>query len=533
MLAQEFTAPVFPTPSYFRDHFASPKTRVELQPPVRLQDFVVDGKLELSLRDYLELVVANNTEIAIQRLTLERPKNAILRAFSQFDPTLQASFNNTRRRSATTSALQGAALLSQLTQDSRFNYTQRLQTGTEFSVGFTGTKSASNDQFATFNPALNAQLSFGFTQPLLRNRGAYITRLPIMIARSQLRRNEYDLKQELLRLIYLAENAYWDVVESRERLRVQEEFLKLNEAALKRAQRELELGAIPPLDIYRPQQQYASAEVQVSQFRFQLAQREDALRRQMGADLDPEIRKLPIVLTETVTPVVDPAPVDQEAAIEKALVQRPDLKSALQTLDVDELNIKSAANSLKPDLSLTGGYTSQGRGGVYYQRTNVFGQPQTLKIIPGGFGDALDQLFGFNTPVYQFGLTLRLPLRDRRAQSDLADALVQKKLDTLRTRSIEQTIRLEVLNAINQLESAKAGVRLAAVARDFAQKNLDAEQKKYDLGATYLFFVLEAQTQLTSAEATLVTQAINYRRALLNLLRVTGGLLDERGVVVQ
>jgi|YNPNPStandDraft_1061719.scaffolds.fasta_scaffold02392_8 outer membrane protein len=530
--AQSFVAPVFPTPSYFRDHFARPPARVELQPPVRFEDFIVNGALELSLRHYLELVMANNTEIQIQRLTLETPRNAILRAFGSFDPSLSASFNNTRSRSATTSALQGAALLSQLNQVADFRYTQRLESGTTFNVGFNGTKAASNDQFSTFNPALNATLTFGFSQPLLRDRSPALVRLPIMVARSQLRRSEYELRNQLMRLIEQAELAYWNVIESRERLRVQEEFLKLREAALKRSQRELELGALSPLEIYRPQQEYATAEIQVTQFRYQLAQREDALRRQMGADLDPEIRKLPIVLTETVAPVMDRKPLDREALVERALAKRPDLKSTLQSLDIDDLSIRSASNRLKPDLRLTGEYSARGRGGWFYERANVFGQSQIVRTVPGGFGDALDQLFGFGLPTYRFGLTLTLPLRDRAAQADLADALVRKKSDSLQARNVEQQIRLEVLNAANQVESAKAGVEQARVALEFAQKDFEAEQKRYDLGVSILYFVLEAQTRLTNAQATLVTQTIAYQRALLNLLRVTGELLDERGIVV-
>src|SRR5690349_23148637 len=86
----------FPKPSYFRETFSKPVTKVELQPPVRLADFVVGGKLELSLRSYLELVMANNTDIQIQKLTLEMPKNAILRSFGTFDPVFTGSFNNQR-----------------------------------------------------------------------------------------------------------------------------------------------------------------------------------------------------------------------------------------------------------------------------------------------------------------------------------------------------------------------------------------------------------------------------------------------------
>src|SRR5262249_18929131 len=151
-----------------------------------------------------------------------------------------------------------------------------------------------------------------------------------------------------------AENAYWDVIQARENLRVQESALNLANEALKRAQKELELGALSPLDIFNPQQQYASAEISVSQARYRLAQVEDALRKQMAADLAPEVRKLPIVLTEPVMPAAEAAPVDAEMAVETALRNRPDLKSQLQDLDTDELLIRQARNNMRPDLSLTG-----------------------------------------------------------------------------------------------------------------------------------------------------------------------------------
>ncbi len=529
--AQE--APLFPSAAYFRDHFTTPRTRVELQPPVRFEDFVVDGKLELSLRSFLELVMANNTDVAIQRLALETPRNAILRAFGTFDPTFNSGFTATRQKSASTSVLQGANLLSSLSQRVTTSYTQTLDSGTQVTVGFNGSKDSSNNAFSTFNPALAASLQFGFTQPLLRNRGSYITRVPIMIARSQLRKTEYDLRDQLMQLIMTTENAYWDVVEARENLKVQRQYLTLTEEALKRSQQELKLGAISPLEIYRPEQQAATARISVSRYEYLLAQREDALRRQMGADLHPEVRKLPIVLTELVSPALATAPLDQEAAVEKALAARPDLRSTLQTLDIDELRIKQSTNTIRPDLSLTGSYSGQGRGGTYYDRTNVFGQSQLVSVVPGGLGDALNQLFGFSLPTYSFGLTLRLPLRDRSRTADLADSLVQKRLDSLRARNLEQRIRQEVLNAINQVESAKEGVKLAEIALGYAQKQVEAEQKRYDLGVTIMYFVLQAQTDLANAQSEVVRQAISYRRYYLTMIRVTGELLEERGVVVQ
>jgi outer membrane protein TolC len=346
-----------------------------------------------------------------------------------------------------------------------------------------------------------------------------------------MRKGEYDFRDQLLQLLQQAESAYWDVIESRERLRVQEEYRKLSDAALKRAQRELELGALSPLDIYRPQQQYATSEIAVSQEQYQLAQGVDVLRKLMGVDLNPDVRKLPIVLTETVAPPAEESAVDVESAVDKALAMRPDLKSVRQSLDVDELGIKSSTNALRPDLSLTGGYTSKGRGGIYYARDPITND--LISTVPGGMGSALNQMFGFGVPVYQFGLTLRLPIRDRRATADLANSLVQKRIDVLRERSTMERIRLDVLNAANNLESSKAGVKLAKVATDFAKKQVEAEQKKYDLGTNVMYFVLAAQTDLVNAESELVRQSVNYRRSLLNLYRFTGELLEQRGIVLK
>ncbi|MBL8228308.1 MAG: TolC family protein [Bryobacterales bacterium] len=525
-------APRFPQSSYFEQVLNPRVPRVELRDPVRLHEFVVNGKLELSLKNYVELVLANNTDIEIQRLAVEIPKNQTLRAAGIFDPQFQGRFAATRSNSQTIDVLAGAATLSQLNQPWNFNYVQTLSTGTQIQAGFNGAKLSTNNQFQTFNPSFTTNMALSFTQPLLRGRGSEITKLPVSIARSRVRQTQYNVQDQILRLLVQAETTYWNVIEARENLRVQEQALALNDAALKRAQRELELGATSPLEIFQPQAQYANAEIFVTQARYRLAQVEDGLRRQIAADLDPEIRRLPIVLTEPVTAPPNGDEIDKESTVQKAMNLRPDLKAAMQLLDIDELNLKGARNGLLPQLALGGGYTSTGRGGVFFPRTNFGGVQQVLAPVPGGLGDAFNQLFNFGFPIYNFSLTLNLPLRDRRAAADYADANIQRKRDMLQLRTTEQQIRLEVLNAINQVELSKASLKLAQIARDLAQKRVEAEQKKYELGTTVIFFVLAAQSDLTTAEAALVTQTVGYRRNLLTLLQRTGELLQERGVVL-
>ena len=528
----------FPKPNYFRETFQKAQTKVELKDPVKLKDFVHDGKLELSLKDYLALVMANNTDIQIQNLSVEMPKTAIQRIMGQlWDPIAQANFSTTRATSPSTNILDGATEIKTLSQPLSMSVSQTLPEGINYSVSWGGSKSTTNSSFNSYNPALSSNLSIQFSQPLLKNRGSYVNRLGVMVARSRLRISEYGLKNSLLGLISAAESAYWDVVSARENLKVAEGARDVAAEFLKLSQKQLELGALSPLDIYNPQQQLATNEVAVAQARFRVEQVEDAVRKQIAVDLDPDLRKMPLVLTDSADMPLESIVYDKEQSVQMAMQNRPDLKQAIQTLDADDLGIQQARNGLLPSLALTGNYTVNGRGGTYVLRNNVFNQNGTASVvtttIPGGLGDALDQMFGFGFASYQMGLRLTLPIRSRAASADMADAIVRKKQDALTLRTTQQGIRLDILNAITNVESSKESVKLAKVARDFAQKALDAENKKYELGTELAQNVLLAQNALANAESTVVTNEIGLRKNLLNLLMKIGNLLEERGILVQ
>jgi outer membrane protein TolC len=527
----------FPKPSYFRETFSKTQPKIELKDPVRLKDFVASGKLELSLKNYLALVMSNNTDIQIQMLSLEMPKNAIQRAFGVWDPRAVASFTTTRATTPPTSALDGATELKTLSQPLSMSVTQTLPEGINYTVAWGGSKSTSNSTFNNYNPALASNLSITVSQPLIQNRGAYVNRLMLMTARSRLKISEYGLKVQMLTLVSAAESAYWDVVAARESLKVAEGARDVSAAFLKLSQKQLELGALSPLDIYNPEQQLATNEVLVAQARFTLVQKEDVLRKQISADLDPEIRKLPMVLTDLAEMPLESIDFDNEQSVQLAMQNRPDLKQAVQTLDVDNLGIESARNELLPNLALIGNYTVNGRGGVFLTRTNVFdpngNAASVLTSVPGGVADALSQMFGFGFSSYQLGLRLTLPIKSRVASADMADAVVRKRQDALTLRTTQQGVRLDILNGITNVESSKESVKLAKVAQDYAQKALDAENKKYELGTELSQNVLLAQNALAAAESTVVTNQIALRKNLLNLWVKIGTLLDERGIVIQ
>lgn len=522
---------VFPDRSYWKEQWQEAPYGVEIESVARLRDHVVDGELHLSLRAYLELVMANHPDINLQKLAVYEQENAIQRALSPFDPNVTATFNARRSETPSNDVLQGADVRSQLNQTGRATYNQTFDTGTQFQTNYTTVKTSDNSAFATFNPSISQTLQVQLTQPLLRGRGRGIQRIPFMVAESRLEQTEAQVRQQVIQLLFQAENDYWDAVSARERLGVQENNLELARAFLDRSKRELELGAISPLDIYQPEQQFATAQVGVTQQIYALEQSEDAVRRQIGADLDPDIRSLPLVLTESADPPTYTPTFDKEEMVEIALRMRPEIEQRRRLLQIDNLQIKQATNELRPDLSINGIFSSTGRGGNFFDRSITGGGSGAF--IPGGLGDALTQLFDYRFPTYQVGLTLQLPIRNRRAAADLSDAAIQKKRDLYQLRSVEQDIRLDVVQAVAGVELSKAAVEQAEVARNFAQLRLDAEQKKYDLGVNTAFIVLDAQDDLVQSEANLLNQAIAYRRALLTLYRSTGELLEQRGVQVR
>ena len=511
---RDSVVPAFPSPAYFRKMMSTPSSHVELEPPARLADYVQDGKLVLSLKSYLDLVMANNTDVSIQRLTIERSQNNLLGSFSDFDPSIGMNLLHRRVQSTDTTTEQGVSISKVLNQTGDLTYSQLLSTGQSVSAGFNLSKTVSNASNIRLNPNLGAGMSFGITQQLLKGRALDIVRIKITTARINLRTTVLSNRDQMMTYVQNAESAYWDVLGARDSLRVAEAALALQQISMDRSNKMLELGAMAELDIYQPRAQLEQSRIQVSQAKFSLMRYEDALRRQMGADLDPAVRRLPLELTEAVAPPEDTTVLDREALVQKALSSRPDLARAVLALQLDDLNVKQSINSLRPSAGLTANYSTKGNDVL-------------------GFTNAFSTVFARDNPTYSLSLRVALPLHDRGAAANLANSLLSKKSDTLTVRRTEEQVRLDVLNAVTALESSREQVNLAKILRDLAKQDQESWQKKFDLGTTEMYFVLDAQNRLAVAESNLSNAYITYHRNELNLQRVTGELLERRGIVIQ
>ncbi len=314
--------------------------------------------------------------------------------------------------------------------------------------------------------------------------------------------------------IQIVINQYWNVVQARGNLEVARKSLDAAEATYKHDKRSLELGALPPLDIYRSESQVAGRRVQVIQSEYSLTQTEDVFRQIVGADIDPYFRALDLDLTEPAEPAVELQNIDAGTALQQALVKRQELEVARQSLANDDTSIQLAHNNLLPDLRLSGNYSGNGLGGNEY---NLAVTPPQL-IATGGFGDSLDQMFGFGYPSYGVALTLTLPIKNRSAQAALGSALVSRRHDLYSERQIREQITYDVSNAVHQLEQAKIGMAASKEAVDLARKTMAAEQRKYELGTGQIFLVLEAQTELATAEQGRLQAEISYQLAVAALI---------------
>jgi HAE1 family hydrophobic/amphiphilic exporter-1 len=348
-----------------------------------------------------------------------------------------------------------------------------------------------------------------------------------MIARHNLRQSRANFEAQVSDAILQVVSQYWGTVQARGNLEVARKSMEAAEASYQRDKRALELGALPPLDIYRSESQVASRRVQVIQSEYALKQAEDTLRLTIGADLDPYFRALDLELTEKAEPEGELRNVDASTALQQALDRRPEFEALRQLRATDDISVRLAHNNLLPDLRLSGNYSSNGLGGNQID-TSV----SPPRLIPGGFGDSLNQLFGFGFPTYGFTLSLNLPIRNRGAQADLGNALVSRRRDLYTERLLREQITLEVANAVHLLEQASLTVAASKQALDLAQKNLAAEQRKHQLGSETIFFVLEAQTELAQAETGLLQAQVSYQLAVAAVDHATGRLLDPYRVTI-
>ena len=513
-------------------HRFNPET-VQFREVKGISERIANGQLPLNLKSFLELLLANSTEIKITGLDVYTAADQITAAKAPLDPGFTLGFNTLRTVSPEFNQISGAATLSGLTQNSFLSYQQLLPTGQTIATGFTATRNSTNSQFFFLNPNISGTLTFAVTQPLWRNRTNLQYRAPLQIARTQLVVASELSKGRIADLVAAGANQYWEAVRARDNIKVQRQTLDLAKKSYERDKQALDLGALATLDILQSETQVAERKRDLIQAEYAYKAALDGLRRLIGADLSATWRDTEIVLEEdpaTLPPKTNVLTFEQ--ALTAALQTRPELGAAKLRIGIDDLNARVARDQLRPKLDLVAQGAASGLNGNVVPATGILGGAPAASVSTG-FGRTLSQVFGFSYPSYGGGIQFTPQFRNSAAQAQLADALVNKTRDRYSERQVQQQVTLEVRQAVTAIELAGAAIDAATVARDLAKRNVAAEQQKYELGSITAFEVLDSQSRLANAESALLNDFVAYQEAFVGYQRATWTLLDSLGMVIE
>lgn len=482
----------------------------------------------LSLEDCILKAMKNNLNVAVEVLNPELADISVSRATEDFLPSLSIGYGSQNTNSPSFSFIEAEEKISTEYRDYSASIFQRIPTGGEFSISLNSYKNDSNQKFLSINPRYSSTLRFNFTQPLLKNFGFKISRKEIIIAKNNRDISESQLKGVLMDTIYNVESAYWNFVYSIENLKAKRQSLKLAQDLLAKNKREVEVGTFAPIEILSAQTEVASREADILQAEAMVKNNEDFLKTIINLAAEEKGVEADII------PVDKPAFAKKEVNLEDALLtaleNRPDLRANRVDVKNKEINLSYARNQLLPDLSLRASYWSPGISGtkIIYDPLDPFGPP--IMTIPGGSTAALRDAFDFKYKNWFVGLTLSIPLNSFLSRAEYAQARVNLEQSMFRLKNQEQQIFLEIKNAVRGVQTDYKRVHAYKVARELAEKKLEAEEKKLKVGLTTNYVVVQYQRDLTDARSAELQAIIDYNLSLARLDKALGTTLKNKNI---
>ena len=456
---------------------------------------------------------------------------------TSFDPVLTSNIQWDHQSSVCTNFFCGTH---QNTTTADFSYLQGFATGTNVAVGFNNSRIASNNPISTISPLLNSSFRFTLTQHLLQGFGFAPNNRCIRIAKNNREISDVAFRLQVISTLNQIQGMYWDLVYAYEYAQVQKQSLAFADKTLSDTKKQVEIGTLAPIEVVRAQSTVAQDQqaltVAMTNLQLQQLLMKNALSRSLQ---DPRLADAEVIPTSTMeVPATEPV-VPTEDLVKDALSHRPELAEARITLTNDEISIKAVHSALMPTLDLFAYYGGSGVGGSQNPANicpTTGPQPPFCNpagtIPPRGYGDTLSQLVDSTAPDKGIGFTLNIPLRNRAAQATQVRSLLEYRQAQMRLQQLENQVRIEVRNAQFAVQQNRASVAAAQAAVELAKQSLDAEEKKYGLGASTTTLVLQNQTALTQAQSTLVSATAAYQKSRIELDRATGLTLDHYGVIM-
>jgi outer membrane protein len=515
----------------------------------QLADLVRSGQLPLTMGDLINLILQNNLDVGVNRLSPLSSQYLINTFYRPFEPTLHLQATVNRNTSPATTVLAGASNPYTLTGAYTVGFSQSLSTGTNIAIDATMNRSASNSSFSTINPSWSGSLRYSFTQHLAKDFGRFVNTRQIRVAKNNEKISEAQFERQLIDLVAQAQRSYWDLVFSAEDIKVKQRSVDLAQKTLSDNQIQVQIGTLAPIDLVQAESEVANRRVQYVTSTYTEIQTQDQVKKLVTSQGDPGTimaKLMPMQGVRKPDPS-DVLPVDE--AIKVALENRPEMKQYQLDLENQNIDYQYTKNQLLPTIDLIGSYTQTGVAGrpicsptlppnIKCTTTPTTGsffggnQPVNQELI-GGLGTAFGQLFGYNYGGYSAGVSVQIPLRNRAAQADNARAATEKRIAENRLTAQAQQIALDVRNALTQVEMNRAKIDAAQTARELAERRLEAEQKKFDLGASTIRFVLEEQRNLAQAQTDELQSLVNYTKSLVDFDRAVGMTLKKNNIEME
>ena len=488
------------------------------------KDLTDPRALRLSLDDAIRTTMQRNVGISLQRYDYRMAGESLRSSYGIFDWFTTADLAEQSQKAPTISTFQSSGGKSTIVD---LGLTQLVPTGATYSVGLNNSRATTIGGGTLVNPAYRSNLALGATQPLLRNFGVDVTRRTINIARNTLGISREAFRGVLMDTAVTVEQSYLDLVYARRFVDVVKDALFLARDQARITQIRIDVGASAPLDILQPQVQIATEDEALIAAVALVRDAEDQLRALMHLD-DTDWNR-PIIPTDTVgyTAVT----IDTDSAVTQALSLRPELRELQLTTASRRIQYTYARNQVLPRLDLNLNYGAAGLGGTTALIDPVTGQP-TGQFNSTGFPHALSQVFGNNFPSWTVGFTVGVPVMNIGARAESKRAEYDWAFARTNEEQTRQSIIVQVRKTIRDIDTNAKEIAASRAAREAAEKNLDAERRRYENGMSTNFQVLQIQQQLSDARVREIQALVAYNKSVSAYHRAVGDLLDVRNIQV-
>ena len=477
----------------------------------------------LSIDEAVKLALEQNLGIQIQRFDPQIQDLSIAQARSFWTPAVTSTIAENKQTQAVTSALSGgnastsSILNSQVSGGVGLN--QTLPWGGAYSANWNSARLTSTNVFSAFSPQLSSNLNLQYTQPLLRNLSMDAIRQQVALSKKSRDLSDINLELVVTLTARNVRNAYWDLSYAMDNLKAQQESLALAQQSLKDNQKRVEIGTMAPIDIVQAQAEVASNESGVIVAEAQIRAAQDKLRALIFDPADPKFWDVALEPTDE-APFLEQQ-IDLQAAVRNALDKRTDLRSAKNTLEQGDVNIRYFNNQIKPDVNAQLSYITTGVGGTGVSQVNPLDPTGALlSPVSRGFGSVIGDVFQSQYPNWTVGVQIAYPLGSSTAQANLARTKLQYQQAQTQMKNLQMQVVLQVRDAGRNVTTNEKLVLSARASRELQEKKLEAEQKKLAAGMSSSFFVFQAQRDLAVARVAEIQAISAYNKSLVDFQAV-------------